>query len=48
MLRDRVLNILSLKKAERNNILEAMVHDGLTLEKAESWFSLIKKEIEEK
>ena len=48
MLRDRVLNILSLKKAEQYNILEAMVHDGLTLEKAESWFSVIKREIEEK
>lgn len=47
-LKERVLNILSLEDRVQKNMTEAMVHDDLTLDKVDSWLTLIKKEIEGK
>lgn len=46
-LKERVLNILSFEDRVQKNMAEAMVHDDLTLDKVEGWFTLMKEEIEE-
>lgn len=45
-LKERVLNILSLKGRVQKNMAEAMVYGDLTLDKVEGWITLIKEEIE--
>jgi predicted nucleotidyltransferase len=45
-LKKRVMNILSLKEKVQKTMAEAMVYGDLTLDKVESWLTLIKEEIE--
>ena len=45
-LKERVLSILSLEKRVQKSMTEAMLHGDLTLDKVESWLTLIKEEIE--